>query len=317
MPVNPALLAAARRAAADAEAALAVAALIDAPTSAAEALNLLAELGELDLTVARVVEPHLDALIILNEAGQKAADGVFGVFAAEAPGLTLRARPAGDGWRLDGVKPWCSLPGSLDRALVTATTPTGRRLFDVDLHDPGVQPGGSSWVARGLTTVVTSDVAFDAVLGEPVGADDWYLTRPGFAWGGIRVAACWAGAVHALVRTLRLSLAGRATPDPIRAANLGRADVADWTARLALHHAAGEIDSGRVTGVAATVLAGRVRAAVAESVEVVLREVGHALGPAPLGFDEVHARRVADLTLYVRQHHAERDWAALAPLVAP
>lgn len=43
--------------------------------------------------------------------------------------------------------------------------------------------------------------------------------------------------------------------------------------------------------------------------------VGHALGPAPLAFDEDHARRVADLELYVRQHHAERDLAQLGSAV--
>ena len=32
--------------------------------------------------------------------------------------------------------------------------------------------------------------------------------------------------------------------------------------------------------------------------------VGHALGPAPLAFDDEHARRVADSEFYVRQHHA-------------
>jgi hypothetical protein len=46
-------------------------------------------------------------------------------------------------------------------------------------------------------------------------------------------------------------------------------------------------------------------------VELTLRHVAHALGPRPLGFDPVHVRRVADLELYVRQHHAERDLAAL------
>ena len=142
---------------------------------------------------------------------------------------------------------------------------------------------------------------------EPVWRDGWYLGRPGFALGGIRVAACWAGAVHALVTTLRRDLAGRPQPDPIRAVNLGRADIADWTAQLALDHAARVFDGG-ATGAGATLLAERTRAVVAEAAEVVLREVGHALGPAPLAFDEVHARRVSDLTLYVRQHHAERDW---------
>ena len=50
---------------------------------------------------------------------------------------------------------------------------------------------------------------------------------------------------------------------------------------------------------------------VAAAAERVLHQVAHALGPAPLAFDADHARQVADLELYVRQHHGERDLAAL------
>ena len=57
------------------------------------------------------------------------------------------------------------------------------------------------------------------------------------------------------------------------------------------------------------------RQVVAGSVEEVLQRVGHALGPGPLANDEEHARRVADLTVYVRQQHAERDDAALGAAV--
>jgi hypothetical protein len=42
--------------------------------------------------------------------------------------------------------------------------------------------------------------------------------------------------------------------------------------------------------------------------------VGRALGPAPLATDREHAQRVADLTVYLRQHHAERDLARLGEL---
>ena len=38
-------------------------------------------------------------------------------------------------------------------------------------------------------------------------------------------------------------------------------------------------------------------------------ETDAALGPAPLVTDETHARRVADLHLYLRQHHGPRDTA--------
>ena len=41
-----------------------------------------------------------------------------------------------------------------------------------------------------------------------------------------------------------------------------------------------------------------------------------ALGAGPLCHDEAHSRAVADLTVYLRQHHAERDLAQLGALVA-
>jgi len=84
---------------------------------------------------------------------------------------------------------------------------------------------------------------------------------------------------------------------------------------LALVDATAAIDSGAASGVDGTRLAARVRGLVARCTEEVLVRVGHALGPSPLAFDARHARRVADLELYVRQHHAERDDAALARML--
>ena len=43
-----------------------------------------------------------------------------------------------------------------------------------------------------------------------------------------------------------------------------------------------------------------------------LTRTGRALGAGPLGHDEAHSRAVADLTVYLRQHHAERDLAGSA-----
>jgi hypothetical protein len=59
----------------------------------------------------------------------------------------------------------------------------------------------------------------------------------------------------------------------------------------------------------------RVRALAAWAGEEVLGVVGRALGAAPLAHDAGHAARVADLTVYLRQHHGERDLAALGASV--
>lgn len=281
----------------------------------AVAWQLLTTIAATDLTVARVVEPHLDALAILDQAGDGAAyvDGTWGVFAAEGPGAPLTATGSEDGtWTLSGVKPWCSLADRLDLAVVTASVGEGRRrAFSVDLSAAGVRPEpASGWVSRGLPAVTSCSVSFDAVPATPVGEDDWYLRRDGFAWGGIGVAACWYGGALGIARTL-LVAARQRTPDQVALMHLGRVDTALHEARTVLAEAADAVDAGRAAGPDGALLAARVRATVFRCGELVLEAAAHGLGPAPLAFDEHHAARVADLHLYLRQHHAERDDAAL------
>lgn len=275
--------------------------------------QLLADVAAVDLTVARVLEAHADALAILAEAGEDLPEGTWGVFAAEAPDARLEADPDDDGVRLTGTKPWCSLAGSLDSALVTAHSDGDRGLYAVDLHHPSVTVDPPQrWVARGLTAVPSAPVHFAGTPARAVGAAGWYLTRPGFAWGGLGVAACWLGGARALAATLRAAAATRTGPDAaIYAMQVGAVDVALHAATACLGDAAGRIDQDQVSGDAAQLLALRVRSVLARAAEETIERVGHALGPAPLAFDEEHARRVADLQLYVRQHHAERDLATL------
>jgi alkylation response protein AidB-like acyl-CoA dehydrogenase len=271
--------------------------------------------AEQDLTAARILEAHSDALAILAEAGEAAPDGTWGVFAAEAPQVRLDARDTGeDRAVLTGTKPWCSLGGMLDHALVTAHTDRGRGLYAVDLSDPTVtaEPP-ESWVARGLAHVTSGPVHFADTPARPIGTAGWYLERAGFAWGGIGVAACWYGGASALYTTLREASAGRDGDLPPM--HVGAVDVALHGVASVLRLAADDVDSGRAVGRAGEMLALRVRSIVADAVEVALRQVGHALGPAPLAFDDAHARRVADLELYVRQHHGERDLATLGRAV--
>jgi alkylation response protein AidB-like acyl-CoA dehydrogenase len=297
--------------------------------------ELLASLGALDLTVARVVEPHLDALAILAQArdagpgrasttemARASGPGLWQVYAAEGAArlrATRQAQGPGETWQLDGVKPWCSLAEVADHALVTAWVDDDERaLFAVDLHDPGVhslagtaETSGQSarWAARGLTDVRSTGLRLHDVPATPVGPPQWYLTRPGFAWGGAGVAAVWFGAAVALGRRLR-DAATRRTPDQVALLHLGAVDTALARARAVLLQAAVAADDPVTTTVESVHLAGVARQVVADTVDEVLQRVSRALGPAPLTGEEDHARRVADLTVYVRQHHAERDLAA-------
>ena len=279
--------------------------------------DLMSRLAAYDLTVARALEPHIDACSILHQAGVALGDvgaddrSTWGVFAAEGPDGRLTARETSTGWVVDGVKPWCSLAGLVSHALVTAwTSDTDRRLFAVSLGRD-VRPRTGRWASRGLVEIPSAPAEFADVAAVPIGADGWYLVRPGFWWGAIGVAACWYGGAAGVAGRLapRPGGAGR-TPDQIAQVHLGQADTLLFAARAALVHAAAQVDDPQArTG--DEVLARRVRGLARSVVDDVLGITARATGPAPLTFDEEHARRVADLSVYVRQDHGERDLAAL------
>jgi len=282
----------------------------------AELWSALATLGSVDLTVARVVEPHLDALAILDEAHVDTAafppDATWGVYAAEGPGQRLTAMELGSRWVLDGRKPWCSLADRLSHALVTAWVDDSTRgLFTIDLGEIGVRAevAEGEWVSHGLPQVTSCAIEVTRLRARPVGAPGWYLERPGFAWGGVGVAAVWFGAAVALARQVAEHVTQRSA-DQIAQLHIGRLELALTTARDALATAARAADDS-VAGPAAGLVAARARSVVADSVEAVIGVADHAMGPAPLATDAVHAQRVSDLRLYVRQHHAERDVADL------
>lgn len=310
------LHAAARAAAGDVPAAVALAARLGADLPApgtgrtAHAWSALATAGAADLTVARVVEPHLDALAILGQAGEQAVTGTWGVYAAEGPGEPLRARPDGDAHLLEGRKHWCSVAADLDHALVSAWVGDERQLFAVDLRQDEVRPVPGTWVARGLAAVDSGPVDFAGARARAVGAPGWYLERPGFAWGAIGVAAVWYGGAVGVARRL-LAASRRREPDQVAQMHLGAVDARLHAARCVLEQAATDLDAGALAGAAGWRSALRAREVVADAAEEVLRRAAHGLGPGPLATDEDHARRVADLELYLRQWHAERDAAAL------
>ncbi|MFF5565122.1 acyl-CoA dehydrogenase [Streptomyces sp. NPDC012623] len=284
----------------------------------AERFRVLYELGREDLCVARLAEGHLDAVAVLDEiAGLGIGPGErWGVWAAQPPGAVLSARRTGERWLLDGVKPYCSGAHSCTHALVTADTVTGRRIFAVSLDQDGVRAVPGTWRAVGMAGSDTPDVAFTGAGAMPVGGVDAYTDRPGFEHGGIGVAACWLGGARGAAEPLYV--AARERPDDtLTSAHLGAVDTLLSTAETVLVRAAEDIDadpSDALGGARKRTL--RVRALIELVCTDVLRHVGRATGAGPLCHDPRQARAVADLTVYVRQHHAERDLAELGRLAA-
>ena len=242
-------------------------------------------LGRRDLAYARIIEPHLDALAIITQAERPdllGEDDTWAVWAAEGPDTPLRARPGAGGraWTLTGTKPWCSLAQYVSRAIVTAHVtdergePTGhRRAFVVATDHPGFAPhSAGAWVAQGLADVPTVAVDFTAVPARPLGPDEWYLTRPGFAWGGMGVAAIWLGGAQSVAELLwHATRSPRRPLDDAATGHLGRVDLALTAAAAVLDRAASAVDDGEAVGRNGALWALRVRRTVSEAAEAVLR----------------------------------------------
>ena len=147
-----------------------------------------------------------------------------------------------------------------------------------------------------------------------VGAPGEYLDRPGFWHGAIGVSACWLGGARAVAAPL-YERACRDSADPHTLAHLGAVDAAITAAEATLASSAAQVDADPLDRDArAELIARRTRAVVESAVDEAISRTGRALGPGPLAQDARHAGRVADLTMYVRQSHAERDLAALGRL---
>jgi alkylation response protein AidB-like acyl-CoA dehydrogenase len=285
-------------------------------------LGALRSLARWDVVAGRLIEAHADAVAILADLDPDGA-GVepgqwWGVWAAEPPGPAVDAYPATDGsggWQLRGRKHWCSGAGLCTHALITARSPDGgRRLFALSLDEPGVRPVPGGWESAGMAGSDTRSVDLTGAAAREVGEPSGYLQRPGFWHGAIGVAACWLGGTDAVLDSL---LRAAARLDPHGLAHLGACAASVHAAQAELSTAAASVDADPLdrSGIGRLV-ALRARAVVERAAGEVIERVGRALGSAPLVQDAAHARHVADLQIYLRQSHAERDLATLGELVA-
>lgn len=279
----------------------------------AERHRALLELGRTDLSLARLAEAHVDALAILAEAGRTPGGGeLYGVWASDGPASRVELQRASDGpLLLNGIKKYCTGAGLLDGCLVTAHEGPHRVLVKVSLRTKGLTVDDSEWATPAFAATKTATVRFDSVALEPdalIGGPDWYLTRPGFWHGALGPAACWAGGAIGLIDAARRS--GR--DEPHFRAHLGALEAIEWGLKAVLNEAGHQIDADpRDSAWGAQKRALMARHLIERQCVEVLDRFGRATGPALLAFDAVVAQRFAELTLYIRQCHAERDLAEI------
>nr|WP_315591872.1 acyl-CoA dehydrogenase [uncultured Cupriavidus sp.] len=282
----------------------------------------------------KLFEAHADALAILAERVQATptTNTRWAVWAAEPPHARVRAESstqtevahlaAAAGLPgptplqaavLSGRKAWCSGADQVTHALLTCHDDEGHALLAIiDMRGPGIKMTMQEWHAIGMANTRSVDVMLDRCPALLIGGHRAYLDRPGFWHGGAGIAACWYGAVLPLAQATR-DVAGK-HGDPHAAAHLGAIDGDLHAAATLLRETAAWIDAHPNTD--AFVPAMRVRTVVEATVLRVLARVGSVLGAGPLCRNSRLAALYADLPVFLRQSHAERDLAALGNKLA-
>lgn len=279
----------------------------------------LAAVARHDLALAKLYEGHTDALAILAEAGEALPERgrTWGMWAAESPGARVVFETGSDGaCTLSGTKAWCSGARHVDAGLLTVWRADGGGPFlaAVELAQDGVSFDASQWQAVGMRASDSVDVRFDRARARLVGGERFYLDRPGFWQGGIGIAACWHGGASAIAEALRGSAASAGDKAGWhRMMALGAVDVALAADAALLREAAQWVDTHPRDDARAWAL--RTRASADAACAQVLTDATRALGAGPLCRDPSFARRAADLPVFVRQCHGDRDLAALGELV--
>ena len=292
-----------------------------------ERWRALAAVAQFDLSLTKLYEGHTDALAILDEIdemdeldehSQATQPGAWCVWAAEAPSakvmLDVADAFAGNARqvRLHGTKAWCSGAASADHALLTAWVKdsSAPQLVALNLKQPEITVDSTRWKAVGMAGSQSVAVTFDGAMGRCVGQPGQYLSRPGFWHGGAGLAACWYGGAVGIALALKQSLLQRPHDNSgFKLASLGRMELALGETGAVLRQAAAWIDAHPELDASHAALVTRL--AAEKCAKLVIDEAGKAMGASPFCLDEKFARAAADLPVFIRQTHADKDFASL------
>ena len=278
-----------------------------------ELFYVLRLIGAGDLSVARLVEGHFNAVALVVRYGTAAqlsslassvADGALsGVWGADdAAGLKIETDNTGA--RLSGRKILASGAGTVTRPVVTAKAGEDLLMCLLDLPaDHAVDL--SSWNAQGMRSTATGAVDLTGIpIGpaEIIGGAGDFMRQPHFSGGAWRFCAAHLGAMEKLVELFRDHLTSRGRgDDPYQLQRMAQCVAAATTARFWIEEAARRLgaDDHDPAAVVAFVNLTRMvteRAAL-DIMEAVQRGVGLVsfIRPNPI------ERICRDLSTYLRQ----------------
>ncbi len=286
------------------------------PTLGGDAAGLLRGVAARDLSLGRLLEGHVNAVALVRAWGaaelrEDCARAVshgdlFGVWGADdTPAVTARHG------RLAGAKRFASGLGLVRRAVVSAGSPEGQRLFIVEADDPA-RHDLSGWDTSGMRASRSGRFDCTGLRAAELGPVDVYTTEPHFLGGTWRIAAVTLGGIVGLLdrACAELRVRGHLEADAqlLRLGPVAGRVVAAWPAIRRAEAVAtgpeGDADPER-----AAILSLSARLLTEELAQDAIAAVERSVGLSMFARADPVGRVARDLGCYVRQ--AARDAAQL------
>ena len=212
--------------------------------------KIIRQLGAADLSMARLIEGHLNAVALvcrygtvaqIGDMAKSAAAGALAAVWAADDACGLHVVSDGAEKRLQGRKVLASGAGFVTRPLIAARAKDGQLLLLLNLA-PGYKFDLSEWQALGMKSTATGSVDFTGhhiSKAEIVGKPGDYMRQPHFSGGAWRFCAAHLGATERLVELFRahLTQSGRGN-DPYQLQRLAVCTTSAKTARFWVEEAA-------------------------------------------------------------------------------
>lgn len=185
-----------------------------------ELLRLLSYIGSVDLSLGRIYEGHINALLLIGEFGSEnqkkryfneALEGkLFGVWNSELPFETLKLELHNRNLNLIGAKIFCSGASHVARPIITAETTNGKQMIIFHMDENELEEDYSYWKPLGMKASVSCRFNFSGVFVENdqlLGQANQYEMQPEFSGGAMRFASVQLGgaeaAIHATLQHLK------------------------------------------------------------------------------------------------------------------
>ncbi len=291
------------------------------PGSSGALLELLSIVGWGDLSLARLYEGHINALLLVQQFGasdqiehvaRDAGRGlVFGVWNTEgADGLRLTK--SDNGFRLEGGKTFASGAGSIERPLVTARDDSGGwQMLLLEMERTPSSVDRDSWRTFGMRASQSFAIDLSGARIENhqlIGRDGDYYRQPWFSGGAVRFCAAQLGGAAALLDLAREELLARGRAgDPLQRERIGIASSAIASGFAMLDTAASLADRSQFCGgpciedESFITYVGLTRTTIERLCLETMELVEQSLGADSLMATHPAARIAADLRLYLRQ----------------